>query len=175
MARTYMVSAEFFESENEFGYTMVGLTLLIGAYLWWYFGRKKPHRLEYFRRLCISLHYINDVATNIEQMISMIQDIENTPRKYRKPLTIAIPDTLSHKINTGNFTVRNVRDADIFVKLIDSQCCELCDSLLDMLQEAISTGTITADDIDYDIPDIAEGEELGSISVSDHQLGEFEI
>lgn len=162
-------------TDTELAYTLSAIVVLFTLVELWHLRNRKPkHRLEYFRNLCASLHYINDVAVNIEQMILMIEDIENTPRRFRKPISITVPDSLTNQINTGKFTIRNVKDSEIFIKVIDSECCELCTRLLEMIEEALRTGTIQAYDTSTEIPELEAGEE-SEIDVYDHMEGKYTI
>lgn len=161
-------------TENEFLNTALGMSLLIIGFVWWYYSRKPKPRYEYYRGLCKSLHYFNEKATEIEQMIQMIYDIENTPRRERKNLTIAIPDTLTREVNAGKFSIKRARDSDIFIKIIDKQCAEACTLLTEQLDDAIRNGVIFSCDTINDENDMEVGESE-SIEVFDHQQGEYTI
>jgi len=161
-------------TENEFLNTALGIVLLIVGFTLWYYNRKPKPRYEYYRGLCKSIHYFNEKATEIEQMIQMIYDIENTPKCERKNLTIAIPDTLTREVNAGKFQIKRMRDSDIFIKIIDKQCVEACNLLTEQLDEAIKNGVIFTCDTEECFDDLGE-EETGTISVSDYQLGDYEI
>lgn len=143
--------------------TLVSVVVIIAStYLWIMNHKKSKPRYEYFRRLCRSLHYLNDKAIMIEQMILMIEDIENTPKETGKCLTIAVPETLTKELNVGKFTIRNAKDSEIFRKVIDDECADLCTSLLLEIDEAVSTGTIKAYDesIDLNLPESGERDKI---------------
>lgn len=161
-------------TDTQLGMTLMAIVILFTLAELWHLRNKFKPRYEYYRGLCKSLHYFNEKATEIEQMIQMIYDIENTPRRERKNLTIAIPDTLTREVNSGKFSIKRVRDSDIFIKIIDKQCAEACTLLTEQLDDAIRNGVIFSCDTINDENDMEAGESE-SIEVFDHQQGEYTI